>query len=195
MVNVSDSCTAFCQMDRLSCYPVVKCLNGELKCLFFFFFSCFFFQLRLELVVEPWINGLWAALEKHFLSNRGREDTSETLTMASLASQRTDPLTPELLHVESQVGLLRLDDSGGKAAEVLEQNAVNSSQSSTLIADFEASLTCSVPPLSQASLNIPALPPEYLEVHLEEALGQVSNDVGGVFLIILWQRNKLRHAG
>ena len=192
MVNVSDSCTAFCQMDRLSCYPVVKCLNGELKCLFFF---PVFFQLRLELVVEPWINGLWAALEKHFLSNRGREDTSETLTMASHASQRTDPLTPELLHVESQVGLLRLDDSGGKAAEVLEQNAVNSSQSSTLIADFEASLTCSVPPLSQASLNIPALPLGYLEVHLEEALGQVSNDVGGVFLIILWQRNKLQHAG
>ena len=50
-------------------------------------------------------------------------------------------MTLELLHVESQVGLLRLDDSGGKAAEVLEQNAVNSSQSSTLIADFEASLT------------------------------------------------------
>ncbi|XP_068846697.1 methionine synthase reductase [Capricornis sumatraensis] len=126
----------------------------------------------LELVVEPWINGLWAALEKHFLLNRGGGDTSETLTMASHASRRTDPMTPELLHVESQVGLLRLDDSGGKAAEVLEQNAVNNGQSSTLIADFEASLTRSVPPLSQASLNIPSLPPEYLEVHLEEALGQ-----------------------
>lgn len=121
-------------------------------------------------MVEPWINGLWAALEKHFLSNRGREDTSETLTMASHASR--DAVTPELLHVESQVGLLKLDDSGGKAAKVLEQNAVNSNQSSTLIVDFEASLTHSVPPLSQASLNIPSLPPEYLEVHLEEALGQ-----------------------
>lgn len=153
------------------------CLNEELKGFVSFFL--FFLQLSLELVVEPWINGLWAALEKHFLSNRGREDTSETLTMASHASR--DAVTPELLHVESQVGLLKLDDSGGKAAKVLEQNAVNSNQSSTLIVDFEASLTHSVPPLSQASLNIPSLPPEYLEVHLEEALGQVSSDVGGIF--------------
>lgn len=153
------------------------CLNEELKGFVSFFL--FFLQLSLELVVEPWINGLWAALEKHFLSNRGREDTSETLTMASHASR--DAVTPELLHVESQVGLLKLDDSGGKAAKVLEQNAVNSNQSSTLIVDFEASLTYSVPPLSQASLNIPSLPPEYLEVHLEEALGQVSSDVGGIF--------------
>ncbi|XP_057565824.1 methionine synthase reductase [Hippopotamus amphibius kiboko] len=125
----------------------------------------------LELVVEPWINGLWAALVKHFLSSRGKE---ESLTMASNASQRTDPLTPELLHIESQVGLLRLDDSGRKDAEVLEQNAVNRGQSNTLIADFESSLTHSVPPLSQASLNIPALPPEYLQVDLEESHGQES---------------------
>lgn len=178
-MNVSDRCTAFCQVDRFSHYPIVICLNEELKVFVSFFL--FFLQLSLELVVEPWINGLWAALEKHFLLNRGRGDMNETLTMASHASRRTDPMTPELLHVESQVGLLRLDDSGGKAAEVLEQNAVNSGQSSTLIADFEASLTRSVPALSQASLNIPSLPPEYLEVHLEEALGQVSSDVGGIF--------------
>ncbi|XP_061043630.1 methionine synthase reductase [Eubalaena glacialis] len=126
----------------------------------------------LELVVEPWINGLWAALAKHFLLSRGKEEMNGTLTMASNASRRTDPVTPELLHIESQVGLLRLDDSRRKDAEVLEQNAVNRGQSNTLIADFEPSLTCSIPPLSQASLNIPALPPEYLQVHLEESFGQ-----------------------
>lgn len=31
-----------------------------------------------------------------------------------------------------------------------------------------ASLTCSLPPLSQSSLNVPALPPSYLDVCLQE---------------------------
>ncbi|XP_045421676.1 methionine synthase reductase isoform X1 [Lemur catta] len=126
----------------------------------------------LELVVEPWIAGLWAALTEHFRSSSGQEEISRALPRASQASLRTDPMKPELLHLESQVELLKIDDSGRKDSEVLRQNAVNSGQPSALIEDFEASLTHSVPPLSQASLNIPALPPDYLQVHLQESLGQ-----------------------
>uniref|UniRef100_A0A8C3W016 Methionine synthase reductase n=1 Tax=Catagonus wagneri TaxID=51154 RepID=A0A8C3W016_9CETA len=125
----------------------------------------------LELVVEPWINGLWAALEKHFTSSRGKEMPG-TLTVASDASRRTGSVSPELSHIESEVGLLRLDDSERKDSEVWEQNIANRDPSSVLIADFESSLTQSVPPLSQASLNIPASPAEYLQVDLREALGQ-----------------------
>ncbi|XP_039079252.1 methionine synthase reductase isoform X2 [Hyaena hyaena] len=125
----------------------------------------------LELVVEPWIDGLWAALTKHFTSSRGKE-TNGTLQIASNASQRMDPVKPELLHIESQVELLRLADSGRTDSEVQEQNVVNRGQSSALIAESKPSLTHSIPPLSQASLNIPALPPEYLQVHLQESLGQ-----------------------
>ncbi|KAB1281633.1 Methionine synthase reductase [Camelus dromedarius] len=128
-------------------------------------------DLGLELVVEPWIDGLWAALTKHFTSVGGKEEMSGTLTAASDASPRTDPVALELLHVESQVELLRLDDSRKKDSEVLEQSAVNK-ESSALAADFESSLTRSGPPLSQASLNIPALPPEYLQACLQEPLGQ-----------------------
>ncbi|XP_045704302.1 methionine synthase reductase [Phyllostomus hastatus] len=126
----------------------------------------------LELVVEPWVDGLWAALQKHFMSSRGKEEMTGTLKAASAASQRTDPVKPELIHIESQVELLRLDDSERKDFEVSDQNAVNGGPSSALTADLESSLTHSVPPLSQASLNIPALPPEYLQVHLYESLGQ-----------------------
>ncbi|XP_006143380.1 methionine synthase reductase [Tupaia chinensis] len=126
----------------------------------------------LELVVEPWIAGLWAALTKHFASSGGRSEMSGA---PPVAVPRTDPVKPELLHVGAQIELLRLDDSGRKDSKVLNQNAVNSSQSSALIEDFESSLTCSAPPLSQASLNIPASPPEYLHVDLRESLGQEEN--------------------
>ncbi|XP_069348058.1 methionine synthase reductase isoform X2 [Eulemur rufifrons] len=141
----------------------------------------------LELVVEPWIAGLWAALTEHFRSSSGQEEISRALPRASHASLRTDPMKPQLLHLESQAELLRIGDSGRKDSEVLQQNAVNSGQSSALIEDFEASLTRSVPPLSQASLNIPALPPDYLQVHLQESLGQktdFSYQPGDAFSVI-----------
>ncbi|XP_020932276.1 methionine synthase reductase isoform X6 [Sus scrofa] len=128
-------------------------------------------HLRLELVVEPWINGLWAALEKHFASRRGNE-MNGAVAMASNPSLSSEPVTPEVSHIDSQVGLLRLDDSGRRDSEVSEQNVVNRGPSSVWIAGFESSLTQSAPPLSQASLNIPASPPEYLQVDLQEALGQ-----------------------
>lgn len=126
----------------------------------------------LELVVEPWIAGLWAALTKHFKSLRGQDGMSDTLPPPSDAPLNT-PVKPELLHIQSQVELLRLEDVGEKDSEVWEHNEANRSQRRDLIEDFESSLVRSVPPLSHTSLSIPTLPPEYLEVHLEEPLGQV----------------------
>lgn len=155
-------------MDRLllSC-----CLNsnGQLRHLF----VCFSFlsHTSLELVVEPWIAGLWAALTKHFKSLAGQEEMGDALPRASDAPLSA-AVKPELLPIQSQVELLRLEDLGKKDSELWEQNEMNRSQSS-LIEDFESSLIHSVPPLSQTSLNVPALPPEYLEVHLQESLGQV----------------------
>ncbi|XP_023401139.1 methionine synthase reductase isoform X1 [Loxodonta africana] len=126
----------------------------------------------LELVVEPWIDGLWAALTKHFMSRRGKEDMGGAPATAAHTSLRTDPVKPEVLHVESQIELLRLDDSEGRGSQASEQDTANSDQTGALVEDFEPSLTCSGPPLSQASLSIPALPPGYLQVCLQEPLAQ-----------------------
>ncbi|KAM5264839.1 methionine synthase reductase [Ctenodactylus gundi] len=123
----------------------------------------------LELVVEPWIAGLWAALTEHFRSSGGQEPNGAH-SGASDGLARAGPAKPELVLTEQHLGCLRLDDSGRKGSAVLVET--NRGQSSALIEDCESSLVRSVPPLSQASLNVPALPPEYLQVHLEESLGQ-----------------------
>ncbi|XP_051007006.1 methionine synthase reductase [Acomys russatus] len=125
----------------------------------------------LELVVEPWIAGLWAALTKHFKSLGGQEEMSDTLPPTSDDLLST-AVKPELSHIQSQVELLRLEDLGKKNSELWEQQNETSRSPPSLIEHFESSLVHSVPPLSQASLSIPALPPEYLEVHLQESFGQ-----------------------
>lgn len=126
----------------------------------------------LELVVEPWIAGLWTALTTLFKTLGEQEDMSDVLPRPADAPSDT-AVGPELLHVQSlQVEHLRLEDADKQDPEVWGQNETNRSQTSALIEDFESSLVRSVPPLSQTSLSIPALPPEYLEVHLQESPGQ-----------------------
>ncbi|KAK7803343.1 hypothetical protein U0070_006174 [Myodes glareolus] len=143
----------------------------------------------LELVVEPWIAGLWTALTNLFkmLGEQGEmsgvpPQPSDTPSDTAVGPEPLPPrpsdtpsdtaVGPEPLHLQSQVELLRLEDADTKDPEVWGQNETNRSQASALIEDFESSLVRSVPPLSQASLSIPALPPEYLEVHLQEPSGQ-----------------------
>lgn len=134
-------------------------------------FSLLFIHASLELVVEPWIDGLWAALTKHFTSLGGQEDMSGALPRASDAPLST-AVKAELSHIQSRVELLRLEDVGKRDSGLREQNDTDRSQPSR-IEDSDPSLVHAVPPLSQSSLSIPAAPPEYLEVHLQECLGQV----------------------
>lgn len=129
----------------------------------------------LELVVEPWIDGLWPALTKHFKSLGGQEDMSDSDTLAQASDAPLSmAMKPELLHIQSQVELLSLEGVGKRDSELQEQNETNKNQPSR-IEDFDSSLVNSVPPLSQSSLSIPAVSPEYLEVYLQESLGQDEN--------------------
>ncbi|KAM6455058.1 methionine synthase reductase isoform 2-T2 [Liasis olivaceus] len=110
----------------------------------------------LELVVEPWIAELWVALNKEFAS---RKEDKNTSFCASKFSN---------LCISLQAEHLKIDDSDVK--NNLSSKAYINSELPT--ESSQPSLSCSVPPLSKATLNIPALPPEYLEVQFEESSGQ-----------------------
>ncbi|XP_036616080.1 methionine synthase reductase isoform X2 [Trichosurus vulpecula] len=125
----------------------------------------------LELVVEPWIDGLWTALNKQFVSSEGKANMTSHISTTSDVFLQTDRVKPEVLPIDSQIAHLKLDDSGRKVSEASTPNITNIC-SGTLIEDFEPSLTQSIPPLSQSALNIPTLPPEYLDVQFEDPLSQ-----------------------
>ncbi|KAL7984632.1 hypothetical protein Chor_003202 [Crotalus horridus] len=67
-----------------------------------------------------------------------------------------------------QAECLNTEDSGVKNNVSSKENI----DSERPTENSQPSLSFSVPPLSKATLNIPALPPEYLEVQLEESRGQ-----------------------
>ncbi|XP_068565916.1 methionine synthase reductase isoform X1 [Cebidichthys violaceus] len=163
----------------------------------------------LEVVVDPWIEGLWKAIKG---------------ALSKMASDKTDVLkgeagdspkeTPDSSTLHVQLNLLGITDHQScepiKASiETLSKFASSSSSATqTAVSDLRpafpagspvlasqccgpasvstsapktqtgnagvpgvslaASLTCSLPPLSESSLNVPALPPPYLDVSLQE---------------------------
>ncbi|XP_022621948.1 methionine synthase reductase isoform X2 [Seriola dumerili] len=166
----------------------------------------------LEVVVDPWLEGLWKAIKG---------------ALSKMASDRTGPLkggaedspkeTPDSYIPDVQLNLLSLNDhqsceSVGASVDTNAKYASAASSSApdtqTAVSDLRpastagspmlasqshgtasvstsapetqtgdvgvphdalaASLTCSLPPLSESSLNVPALPPPYLDVSLQD---------------------------
>uniref|UniRef100_A0A8C7L2I1 Methionine synthase reductase n=1 Tax=Oncorhynchus kisutch TaxID=8019 RepID=A0A8C7L2I1_ONCKI len=106
----------------------------------------------LELVLDPWLEGLWEAI-------RGAASLNET---------------PELSVTDVKLHLMMSLTSNNRTAPkldgvVTDPESVLETQSGAPSAVVEASLTCSLPPLSESVLNVPALPPAYLDVTLQEA--------------------------
>ncbi|CAN9506189.1 unnamed protein product [Ophioblennius macclurei] len=162
--------------------------------------------IGLELVVDPWIEGLWAAI-KETLSNMASDSAAHS--KGNGATEISDSAAPDV-----QLNLLSIADhqnreAAGASVDRDSKFASATSSSASAVSDLRPaistespdlasrsadaasiatstpktpsrdagaprvelapSLTCSLPPLSESSLNVPALPPPYLDVSLQEA--------------------------
>ncbi|KAM8882009.1 methionine synthase reductase isoform 1-T2 [Synchiropus picturatus] len=138
----------------------------------------------LEVVVDPWLEGLWQAI-KEAVSNTVLDENS--LLKMDAAKETPDISLPDLhLNLLSINGHETCSSSDAKSpsAESTSGSAINTAVSDvkpvscdtasifaeelkTKTVEIASSLTSSVPPLSESPLNVPALPPAYLEVSLQ----------------------------
>ncbi|KAJ7397256.1 Methionine synthase reductase [Pitangus sulphuratus] len=124
----------------------------------------------LELVVDPWIDGLWLALKEALLLQKEKEDMNNVVD-AVTSSLSPAPHVVHELNLSSEVQNLKLEDEGARSSDVLSQKP-DDINLVTPARNTEPSLVNSVPPVSQSALNIPALPPEYIEVQFQGTYGK-----------------------
>ncbi|MGH0143846.1 UNVERIFIED_CONTAM: hypothetical protein FKN15_038434 [Acipenser sinensis] len=131
----------------------------------------------LELVVEPWIDGLWSATKKALTSSistaRNKMEASDHAGVVPNGDRETfaDKETVDNSATHLNLHLLKLNNSGGLGSKFPEPVS-DKTKPVTETTSSEPSLTRSIPPLAKSALNVPALPPEYLDVEFLVVSGQ-----------------------
>ncbi|CDQ85676.1 unnamed protein product [Oncorhynchus mykiss] len=138
----------------------------------------------LELVLDPWLEGLWEAI-RGALSKMATPQPERDGHVRDLRASLNK--TPELSVTDVKLHLMSLKESEPQSSGSLRTAAESestktepksaslnvteaASETGSAVTDVRpASLTCSLPPLSESVLNVPALPPAYLDVTLQEA--------------------------
>ncbi|KAM7390577.1 hypothetical protein PAMA_008647 [Pampus argenteus] len=95
----------------------------------------------------------------------GASVESDSKFAAATSSSATQTAVPDLRPASSAGSPGLAPQSGGIASVSPETQTGGAEVPHVALA---ASLTCSLPPLSESSLNVPSLPPPYLEVSLQE---------------------------
>uniref|UniRef100_A0A3B5LE30 Methionine synthase reductase n=1 Tax=Xiphophorus couchianus TaxID=32473 RepID=A0A3B5LE30_9TELE len=135
----------------------------------------------LELVIDPWLKGLWNSIKdtlSKMASDRTvqlKEDSAKEIPESSLPDVQLNLLSiadKQICEPDSKYSSsLAISDVRPASASTVSSSAPKTQACSEGVpqVSLAASLTSSLPPLSESSLNVPALPPPYLDVALQEA--------------------------
>ncbi|XP_066458387.1 methionine synthase reductase [Eleutherodactylus coqui] len=116
----------------------------------------------LEMVVDPWIKGLWDALDREFLCRAGSTKTIKVSNDATNGNKNIMEVPGNLdLHLQT----MSLEGEPGT-------NGTSLNKAGSDAGSIEHSLVHSVPPLCQCSLNIPALPPPFLDAVILDSVAK-----------------------